>query len=241
MNNRLFFGDALDLLKSIKDNSIDLIYTDIPYGINFKSNRQGIDRKKSVKRQGDVINKEQYFTQINEDSKIPDIEWLKESYRVLKDRCAIYVCVHWSTFGELKNQIINSGFIVKNMIVLNKSNHGMGDLKGQYAPKHELILFATKGRHILAFPEGRKNDIWDVPVKFSGAKRLHPNEKPMRWIEPAIINSSKNRDIVLDPFMGSGSTGECAIRLGRRFIGSENDKVYFQLAETRINKIIRRK
>ena len=235
-NIALRFGDCLDILKKIPDNYVDMIFTDIPYGINFKSNRQGIDRKRSVARQGDIINKEQYFSEINNDNSIPSIDWLYESYRILKDGTAIYVCVHWETFGELKNQILQCGFKPKNMIVLNKSNHGMGDLKGQYAPKHELILFATKGRHLLHFPEKRQNDVWDVPIKFTGAHRLHPNEKPLSWIEPAIINSCVEDGIVLDPYMGSGSTGNAALKLGRKFIGIDNDENYFKVAEERLSK-----
>lgn len=230
----LLFGDCVPYLKRIPREFVDMIFTDIPYGINFKSNRQGIDRKKSVARMGDTVNKQQYFTEINNDDCLPSIEWLQESYQIMKDGSAIYICVHWETFGELKNQVIESGFKPKNMIVLNKSNHGMGDLKGQFAPKHELILFATKGRHILNFPEKRMNDVWDVPVKFTGARRLHPNEKPLSWITPAILCSSKVDEVVLDPFMGSGSTGEAAIKTGRKFIGIDNDKNYFDVAKTRL-------
>jgi site-specific DNA-methyltransferase (adenine-specific) len=233
--NKLYFGEAIDFIKSVEDDSIGMVYTDIPYGKNYKSNRQGIDRKASIGRKGENIIRKQYFSQINNDNKIPDIKWLKEAYRVLKNNSAIYVCVSWETFGELKLQAIDAGFKPKNMIVLNKSNHGMGDLKGQYAPKHELILFATKGRHILHFPEKRQNDVWDVPVKFSGSHRLHPNEKPLSWIIPAILNSSSENDIILDPFMGSGSTGEASFKTKRFFYGCDNDKVYFNIAKNRLN------
>jgi DNA modification methylase len=233
----LIFGDCIELMKDIPAESVDMIYTDIPYGIEFKSNRQGIDRKKSVARLGDTINKEQYFQEINGDTELPDTEWLLQAHRVLKDGTGIYICVHWETFGELKSQVVCAGFKPKNMIVLNKSNHGMGDLRGQYAPKHELILFAVKGRHILNFPEGRKNDVWDVPVKFSGAHRLHPNEKPLSWIIPAIMNSSQEGDIVLDPFMGSGSTGDASQKTGRNFIGMDNDITYFEIASKRLAQL----
>jgi DNA modification methylase len=232
----LFFGNCVPLLKRLPQEFVNLIFTDIPYGINFKSNRQGLDRKSSIKVGKDVKleNKREYFTQINNDDSLPSIEWLQESYRILKNNSAIYICVHWETFGELKSQVIECGFKPKNLIVLNKSNHGMGDLKGQFAPKHELILFATKGRHILNFPEKRMNDVWDVPVKFTGAKRLHPNEKPLSWISPAILCSSKEDEIVLDPFMGSGSTGEASLKLKRKFIGMDNDKNYVEVARERL-------
>lgn len=231
MNIDLRFGDCLELMKEIPDESIDMIFTDIPYGKNYKSNRQnrsghlGFDIK---------TDRKPYFEKINGDEKIPDIGWLKHSYRVLKNDSAIYVCVHWETFGELKNQASKCGFKIKNMIVLNKSNHGMGDLRGQYAPKHELILFATKGRHLLNFRNGRENDIWNVPIRYSGAYRLHPNEKPTSWIIPAILNSSKENDVILDPFMGSGSTGDACKKTIRNFIGIDNDQKYFTIAKERL-------
>jgi site-specific DNA-methyltransferase (adenine-specific) len=228
----LFFGDCITFLKRIPNDFVDLIFTDIPYGINFKSHKQNYDTRsgKTIK-----VNRKEYFQEINNDDKIPDVKWLQESFRILKEGTAIYICVHWETFGELKSQVIECGFKPKNMIVLNKSNHGMGDLNGQFAPKHELILFAVKGRHLLNFPEKRMNDVWDVPVKFTGAKRFHPNEKPLSWINPAILCSSRENEIVLDPFMGSGSTGESSLKLKRKFIGIDNDKKYFDVAKNRLS------
>jgi len=226
------FGDCLGLMKEIEDSSIDMVYTDIPYGINYKSNKQGQDTRTGVTLK---TGRSEYFKKINNDDKIPDIEWLEESFRVLKNGAAIYICVRWDKFGELQQQVLQCGFKVKNMIVFNKSNHGMGDLKGQYAPKHELLLFATKGRHLLNFPNGRNNDVWDVPVKFSGSKRLHPNEKPLPWIVPAILNSTNIGGVVLDPYMGCGSTGQACLENKRNFIGFDNDKEYFDIAKSRLN------
>jgi site-specific DNA-methyltransferase (adenine-specific) len=196
-----------------------------------------VDRIKSVKGEGSVTIRDHYFESIEEDHKFLT-DWLGEAYRILKDNSAIYVFAHWSKWNELLVATEGAGFQVKNMIVLNKSNHGMGDLKGSYAPKHELLMFATKGRHILRFPKGRIDDIWNVPVKFSGAKRFHPNEKPLSWICPAVENSSGEGDIILDPFMGSGTTGVASIEMGRRFVGIEKDKEYYDIAGERVKSAL---
>lgn len=148
----------------------------------------------------------------------------------------MYVFAHWSKWSELYSATEAVGFNLKNMIVLNKSNHGMGDLGGSYAPKHELLLFATKGKHSLLFPHGRVDDVWNVPVKFSGSRRFHPNEKPVNWIVPAIENSSELGQVILDPFMGSGTTGVVAVQMGRNFIGIEKDAQYVKVAEQRIKQ-----
>ena len=230
MKNEMLLGNCEDLMLLFPKNSIDLIVTDVPYGINYKSNRQGLDRKHALNTGKEVKVREQYFTEINNDQTLPT-DWLKIVYSILKENSAIYIFIHWSTWSELERSVKEAGFKVKNMIVINKSNHGMGDLKGDYAPKHELVLYATKGRHKLNFPSGRKNNVMDLPVKFSGAHRLHPNEKPVSWADVFILESSKYGDIVLDPFMGSGFVCKSAIKNNRGFIGIENDLTHFDIAK----------
>jgi site-specific DNA-methyltransferase (adenine-specific) len=229
---RIDIADANNL--PLLDESVDLVVTDPPYGINYISGAQGVDRKHRNATNETVVVREKFFTEIANDSLVPT-EWLKDAYRVLKNGSAIYIFAHWSKWSELESAVKIHGFTVKNMIVLNKSNHGMGDLKGSYAPKHELLLFATKGKHVLRFPP-RQKDVWDVPVKFSGAHRLHPNEKPLKWMVPAILASSDVGQIVLDPFCGSGSTLEAAKENGRDFIGFDIDPKWVEVTKTRLNR-----
>lgn len=221
-------------LKTIDDDTIDLVVTDPPYGISFRSNRQRVDRKVSVEENQSIVVRPHYFNKIHNDNGISDLSWLTECFRVLKDKSALYVFAHWSHWGKLERDVAAAGFQIKNMIVLNKSNHGMGDLKGSYAPKHELMLFATKGRHVLRFPNGRGKDVWDVPVLFSGSHKCHPNQKPLSWVIPPILNSSDEDQVVLDPFMGSGTTGVCCMNSRRHFIGIEKDEEYFKQANLTI-------
>lgn len=235
--NQIIHGVACEHLIQIPNATVDLIVTDTPYGINYKSNKQNCDTRGTSTI---VKDRPQYFDSIDGDNFVP-VEWLSQAYRVLKNGSALYIFCHWSRWHILYPEVEKAGFKCKNMIVLNKSNHGMGDLKGQYAPKHELILFATKGRHILKFPVKRLNDIWNVPVRFSGSKRLHPNEKPVSWIEPCIINSSQKEDLVLDPFAGSGSTGVAAKNLNRNFLLIEVDEEYYNIAKNRIQTTKKRK
>jgi site-specific DNA-methyltransferase (adenine-specific) len=229
MNNSIISGDCNLILPTFKEESIDLILTDPPYGINYKSHKQNYDtRKGTVKKE-----RPEFFDYIIGDYEIP-VKWLKEAYRILKNNSAIYIFCHWTKWNVLYSAVLQAGFNCKNMIVLNKNNHGMGDLSGQFAPKHELLLFATKGRHILKFKEKRLNDVWDVKVKYSGAKRFHPNEKPLEWLAPCIINSSNEKDIVLDPFAGSGSTGVVAKSLNRNYILIELDNKFIPIINVRL-------
>ena len=139
--------DCVELMREIPEGAVDLIVTDPPYGISYKSNRQGVDRKISISERRDILVRESYFPKIQNDGEVY-LDWLPEAFRVLKDGSALYVFCHWTKWSLLSDAVLFAGFHIKNMIILNKSNHGMGDLKGSYAPKYELLLFATKGRHI---------------------------------------------------------------------------------------------
>jgi len=220
----------LKVMKRMKDSSVDLIVTDPPYGINYCSNNQtSTTHSRSTEARVD----KSYFKKIKGDSLLPT-KWISQAYRVLKEGGACYIYCRWDKWGELLEAVKRVGFKLKNMIVLKKSGRGMGDLKGQYAPQHELILFCTKGRHELVFPIKRITDVWDVKVLFSARKRFHPNQKHESMIQPIIENSSYKGDIVLDPFFGSGTTGVVCKRLDRKFIGIEVDREYWKIAVKRV-------
>ena len=221
--------DCNEYLSSLPDESIDLIVTDIPYGIDYQSNKQNTNTRKSKSVKKD---KKKYFKKIIGDDEIP-LRWIEDAYRVLKDKTAIYIFCHWSKWHLLYPEVERVGFKIKNMIVLDKSNHGMGDLEGAYSPKHELLMFATKGRHLHRIKR-RLSDVWKVPVLFSGSKRHHPNEKPLGWISPCILNSSDVGQLVLDPFAGSGTTGVVCRKEKRNFILIEKDEEHFETAQRRI-------
>ena len=213
---RLWHGDCLELMKNIPDGSVDLVLTDPPYGMSFRSNHR----------------KEKY----NEIQNDKSLEWLEryisECYRVIKNNSAIYCFCCWHNVDVFK-QAIEKKFKVKNILIWEKNNTSMGDLKGSYAPKYEMIIFAHKGRKLLnGF---RYADI--IKASRTGNKK-HPTEKPVDLLETFIKNSSDENTVVFDGFMGSGSTGVACVNTNRRFIGIELDGVYFNIAKERIEKEI---
>ena len=208
----LRLGDCLELMKDIPDGSVDLVLTDPPYGMAFKSNYR----------------KEKY----NEIQNDKSLEWLEryisECYRVLKNNSAIYCFCSWHNVDVFK-QAIEKKFKVKNILIWEKNNTSMGDLKGSYAPKYEMIIFAHKGRKLLnGF---RYADI--IKANRTGNK-LHPTEKPVDLLELFIKNSSDENAVVFDGFMGSGSCGVACVNTNRNFIGIELDENYFKIAKERI-------
>lgn len=122
------------------------------------------------------------------------------------------------------------GFRIRSCIVWDKLDHGMGDTATTYGPQYELILFGAKGRHLLRPP--RPKDVIRVQKLLHGIE--HPYQKPVELIDHLLRASSDKGQTVLDGFMGSGSTGVAAQKLGRRFIGCEIDPAYHAIATRRI-------
>ena len=220
MDCKLYQGDCLEVMGGIKDKSVDLIVTDPPYLMNYQSNR-----RKKEDRFDKIKNDKGNYMLIQ--------DYLEECHRIMKDNTAIYCFCSWHNIDFFKNEF-EKHFKLKNILVWNKNNHGTGDLKGSYAPKHEFILFGHKGRTLLR--EKRIADVIDCP-KISSNKLTHPTEKPQELLEIFIKQSSDEGSIIFDGFMGTGSCGIAAKKLNRNFIGIELDEKYFNIAKGRLENI----
>ena len=217
-NFDLYQGDCLEVMKGIPDGSVDMVLTDPPYGMNYQSNwRTATDK----------------FRKIEQDKSLDWIDGFSdELHRLMKPDTAGYVFCSWHKVDVFK-QALERNFNIKNLLVWVKNNHGSGDLRGAYAPKHELVLFFHKGRSLLR--DGRRPDILEYS-KVSGSKMVHPTEKPIDMLGRMVKDSSDTQGVVFDPFMGSGTTGIAAKNLNRNFIGIELDEEYFQIANKRIKE-----
>jgi site-specific DNA-methyltransferase (adenine-specific) len=223
--NRQICGDNRDLFARIPDESIDLILTDPPYK-TYRSNRP-IARPK-VK----AVDADQFDLEL----------FVRESYRTLKKGCHLYCfCDHY-TFPDIQRTLTETGFRYKNCLVWVKNNHGSGDLRGNWAPQHEFILFATKGpgkalkgrRRSNVLLKRQGNGDLEFFSKVSNYRYNHGTSKPVDLLRLLITASSDKNDVVLDPYGGSGSTAEACLLEKRRFILSEIDPDYVKQAEQRI-------
>jgi site-specific DNA-methyltransferase (adenine-specific) len=214
---KLMQGDCLERMKEIPDGSVDMVLTDPPYGMDFQSNRRVVKQK---------------FAKIANDKNLDWVDsFIGECYRVMSSNSAMYFFCSWHNVDYFK-QAIERKFKLKNMIVWVKNNHGSGDLKGGYAPQHEIVFYACKGR---VLNRGKRMPDVIYADKIPSSKLVHPTEKNVQMLEVFIRQHTDQEMLILDPFMGSGTTGVACVNLCRSFIGIELDENYFKIAEARIN------
>lgn len=217
MENLIFHGDCIEKLDILPTNSIDLVITDPPYGIDFQNDWQNGDNQ---------------FEKMENDDKI-DTSFIPKIDKVTKDNSALYLFTRWDVYPEWLKAVKQSDFKVKNCIVWDKVKHGLGDLQKSYAPTHEFIIYAVKGENEINGK--RPQDIMRDRRVLHGEKQ-HPAEKPVSLISELIKNSSDKGDIVLDPFAGSGSTLVAAEIHDRNYIGIEIAEKFVDLARKRIKE-----
>ena len=167
-----------------------------------------------------------------------NIWFLYDAFRVLKSGEAGHgglICfTRWDVEQTFIDAMKIAGFNVKSEVIWDKVYHGMGDTKAAFAPSHENIVFAIKGKY--SFPGSRPKDLVTFP-KINSSKMVHPTEKPVGLLANLISSVTKPGDLILDPFAGSGSTLVAAKKTGRRFIGIELDDDYFVTAQRRIEEV----
>ena len=216
-------GDCLELMKEIPDGSIDLVLTDPPYNIardnNFNTmGRAGID-----------------FGEWDKDADI--LSYIVEASRVLKKNGSFICFNDWKNLGDIAKFAGANGFTTKDMIRLEKSNPMPRNRDRRYITDYECAIWFTKKNAKWIF--NRQDAKYQRPKFVHSIDRgLHPTQKSLKLMEDLVKIHSNEGDTVLDPFMGSGSTGGACINTNRKFIGIELDKKYFNIASERINKAI---
>ena len=217
MNYELYNGDCLKIMANLPSGCANIILTDPPYGIDFQSAWPTEKSKRKPKIKND---------------KYPFIWFLYDAFRTCKSDGGILCFTRDDVCEIFKTAIQCAGFTMRSVIVWDKQVHGMGNLKSQFAPQHELIIFATKGKY--QFPSKRPHDVISIQ-RVNPCDLIHPNEKPIELLEHLINSTCVNNGTVLDMFMGSGSTGVACANTGRNFIGVELDEGYYNIAKERID------
>jgi DNA modification methylase len=215
----LRIGDCLELMKSISDKSIDLVLTDPPYNIARNNNfatmgRAGIDF-------GEWDKGFDLFSYIDQVS------------RILKKDGSFVVFNAWRNLGAIADYAETQGFETKDMIRLEKSNPMPRNRDRRYITDYECAIWFVKKGAKWVF--NRQDSKYQRP-KFVACieSGLHPTQKNLSLMENLVKIHSNQGDTIIDPFMGSGTTGLACKNLGRKFIGIEQNLNYFEIAKKRI-------
>lgn len=232
--NKIYLGDCLEVMKEIEDNTIDCVVTSPPYNLGGdfhicnNGKRTTYGGYKSFK---DNLNEDDY--QKNQ------IEVLNELYRVTKDNS---YCFYVHKERIVKNEIISpiewikkTKWKIQQTVVLNMSATANVD-KRRFFSVHEYIYVLCKGRDSKLRNERKLTSVWKVkkvPRKISG----HPATFDYNIPYECILASTKENDIVLDCYVGTGTTALAAIMTNRRYIGIELDQTYKEKAERELQQL----
>ena len=215
----LHHGDCLEVMKSIPDNSVDAVITDPPYNISQKNNfhtmnRAGIDF-------GEWDKEFDLFSYIDEVS------------RILNKNGSFIVFNAWRNLGDIARYAESKGFDTKDMIRLEKTNPMPRNRDRRYITDYECAIWFVK--HNAKWTFNRQSKTYERP-KYVGSieTKLHPTQKNLGLMEWLILIHSNENNTILDPFMGSGTTGVACKNLNRNFIGIELVEEYFNIAKERI-------
>lgn len=226
-NCQLFCGDCLEVMKQIPDESVDCVLTDPPYKINYTTggtkNIGMQNRWQGNIKAGNTI--------MGFDTNICFSQWLPFCYNLLKCGGHIYVFCNDKNILKLMQEMFNVGFVVSNILVWKKNN---ATPNKYYMKNAEFIVFAYKKPAVAINHKGTKTVLEFDNI--NGKQKKHPTEKPTKLLEILVSNSTSDDGTVLDPFMGSGTTGVACRNLNRKFIGIELDEEYFKTAENRIKR-----
>lgn len=251
--NIIYKGDCIEILnKKIDENSIDLIFADPPYnlsgnGLKWKGSKTGGDWY-MVNEHWDKMTAPEYlqFTQ----------KWIRGCYKVLKETGSIYIACSYHNIAEVMIVLKQLDLKINNIITWYKTNAMPNMTKRVFTHSTEFVVWAVKGsgwtfnyeKIKVINPEKQKNgkekqmrDLWEMPlvqgkerIRGKDRKALHPTQKPEEMLKRIILASSNEGDIVLDPFLGSGTTAVVAQRYSRNWIGIEKEIQYVKIAKKRI-------
>jgi len=246
-NIKLLYGDSLKILKELQEESFDMIFADPPYflsndGITCKSGKISVVNKGEWDRSKGFY--ENYrFTK----------EWLSLSKKLMKENATIWVSGTMHIIYIIGFTMQELGFKILNDIIWYKKNPPPNISCRYFTHSTEIILWAKKNsnsKHYFNYELMKKlnngkqmKNLWEIPSMTKEEKKFgkHPTQKPVALLDRIIKASTKEGDIILDPFCGSSTTGVAAILNGRGYVGIDNNINYLELSVKRINDAIRKK
>lgn len=226
----LVLGDCVKVMKTLPARSVDLVLTDPPFSSGTRREAAKSLRKGMSNR---TVDPEWFGTDtLTTDGflylmRLCALEW----HRLLKPGGHVLCFIDWRMQSSLADAIESADLRKAGLLVWDKTYFGLGSC---FRNQHELILHFTKG---VGSPPLRK-DTGNVLAYKPATNKLHPAQKPAQLLERLLTTICPENGVVLDPFFGSGSTGEAALSASRQFIGVERDERYFNLAADRLRQCL---
>ncbi|MBK5947756.1 modification methylase [Rhodobacter veldkampii DSM 11550] len=247
--NQILAGDCIEVMRSLPEASVDLIFADPPYNLQLKGelHRPDNSRVDAVDDAWDQFSSFAAYDRFTRD-------WLDAARRLLKPNGAIWVIGSYHNVFRLGAELQNQGFWILNDVVWRKSNP-MPNFRGKRLTNaHETLIWASKSEAakytfnyeaLKALNEGvQMRSDWVLPIctghereKDAAGDKAHPTQKPESLLHRVIVGTTNPGDVVLDPFFGTGTTGAVAKMLGREFIGIEREAAYREVAERRLARV----
>lgn len=240
-------GDCVEAMRSLPDNSVDMVFADPPYNLQLGGdlNRPDGSQVDAVTDHWDQFDSFKIYDDFTRD-------WMTEARRVLKPDGSLWVIGSYHNIFRVGAILQDLGFWILNDIIWRKSNP-MPNFKGtRFTNAHETLIWASQGEKSkyqfnyramkTLNDELQMRSDWVLPIcgggerlKHNGTK-AHPTQKPESLLYRVMLATTEKGDVVLDPFFGTGTTGAVAKRLGRQWIGCEREDFYRDVAMARIEK-----
>ena len=246
--HRIFVGDCIAGMAKLAAASVDLVFADPPYNLQLANDLKRPDDSR-VDAVDDAWDKFASFSAYDEFTRL----WLTACRRVMKPAATIWVIGSYHNIFRVGTIMQDLGFWILNDVIWRKTNP-MPNFRGRrFTNAHETLIWASRDADSRGYTfnyealKAANEDVqvrsdWTLPLctgqerlKVRDGKKLHPTQKPEALLARVILSSSRPDDLVLDPFSGTGTTGAVAKRLGRRFVGCEQDSKYAKAAEKRIS------
>lgn len=221
-------GDALELLPKVPSGTVDLIVTDPPFAIDFRA------QKMNYNRTGENV-LEGYREVDSRDYAEFSMRWMEEAYRVLAPSGSMYVFSGWNRLKDVLSAVDDAGFSTINHIIW-KYQFGVFTRK-KYVTSHYHIIFAVKnpGSYTFNKVEHYPEDVWTIKREYWKGRKKTPTKLPSDLVKKILSFSSNPGDLVLDPFLGSGTVAVVSKEMDRRFLGFELVSDYYEFARERLD------
>lgn len=247
--NEILAGNCIEIMEQLEPGSVDMIFADPPYNLQLNGNLQRPDDSEvdGVHDEWDKFDTLEAYDQFTH-------KWLSAARDLLSDDGTIWVIGSYHNIFRVGKIMQDLGFWILNDVVWRKTNP-MPNFRGtRFTNAHETMIWASKSekskykfnyQSLKAFNDDiQMRSDWELPIctgnerlKDENGKKIHSTQKPEALLYRVLLAASDTGDTILDPFFGSGTTGAVAKKMGRNFVGIEQDPYYIKAAQKRVDKI----